>query len=80
MTLKAEPQKMTMEQTVVVLLVGLGAVLWAAFGLMDYNAVAELGAGYPQVQTAAYVVLGAAGGIFLVEIFTENEILNIIDN
>ena len=79
MTLKAEPQKMTTTQTIVVLLVGAGALLWGLLGVMDYNAIEVLAAGYPQVQTGAYVVLGAAGGVFLVEIFTENEILDILD-
>lgn len=71
---------MSPEQTIVVLLVGASAVLWAALGLMDYNAIETLGAGYPQVQTAAYAVLGGSGAVFLIEIFTESEVLNILDN
>lgn len=79
MTLKAEPQKMSIEQTIIVILVGAGALMWGALGVFDYHVIENLAAGYPQVQTVAYGALGAAGGIFLVEIFTETEILNIID-
>ena len=79
MTLKAEPSKMTTEQTVVVLIVGTSAVLWGAFGLMDYNLIAEILVDYPTVQTVAYGGIGAVGAVFLLEIFTENELLDILD-
>lgn len=70
---------MSPTQTLVVVLVGASAVMWGAFGLMDYNVIVEFGAGYPQIQTAAYAVLGGAGAVFLAEIFTETEVLNIMD-
>ena len=70
---------MTTIQTVVVLLVGAGALLWGAFGLADYNLIAEIAANYPTLQTVLYGTVGAAGAIFLIEIFTETEILEILD-
>ena len=79
MTLKAEPQKMTTLQTGVVLVVGAAALAWGAFGLMDYNVIGQLAADYPTVQTGAYAVVAAVGAVFLVEIFTETELLNVID-
>ena len=80
MTLKAEPSKMTTEQTIVVLLVGAGALLWGVFGLLDYNLITEvIPADYAMIQTGAYAVMGAAGAVFLIEIFTENELLDILD-
>jgi uncharacterized membrane protein YuzA (DUF378 family) len=79
MTLKAEPQKMTSLQTVVVLVVGASALLWGAFGLMDYNLIAEVFAGQQTLQTAAYAAVGGVGAVFLIEIFTENELLDILD-
>lgn len=80
MTLKAEPSKMTTEQTIVVLLVGGGALLWGIFGVLDYNLITEvIPADYEYMQTGAYALLGASGAVFLIEIFTENELLDILD-
>ncbi len=79
MTLKANPSRMTGLQTIIVLLVGAGAISFGALGLMDVNVVTELAAGHQTVQQAAYAASAGAGGGFLLEIFTESEILNVMD-